>query len=200
MKLNEKLTLLRKEKKLTQQGLAEKINYSDKVISKWENGYSVPDMEAMVVLAKFYNLTIDELMSDCDIPALKEKRQFPTLPKILLHVLLLFIPIIIISYLLSFFNPNADFRIYPTWDAVVPIVLGLILIALNAVDLILTHLNLSRKIVVCTIFAIICVLLILGIIAFATYGGFTLFSTPFIYLCVSVVVNTAYGFLFNRKC
>ena len=108
--------------------------------------------------------------------------------------------VIIISYLLSFFSPNAAFRIWPTWDAVIPIVLGLILIVLNLVDLIFTYLNISRKIVVCSIFAVICALLIMCFIAFARYGGFTLFSTPFIYLCVSIVVNTAYGFLFNRKC
>ena len=200
MKLTEKLILLRKEKKLTQQGLAEKINYSDKVISKWENGYSLPDIQAMLVLSKFYNISVDELISECDIATVKDKKQIPLLPKLFLHIILLFVPIVIISYLLTFFSSNASFRIFPTWDAVIPIVIGLILIALNLIDLIFTHLNISRKIVVCSIFAAICALLIMCVIAFAMYGGFTLFSTPFIYLTVSVVVNTAYGFIFNRKC
>lgn len=199
MKFNEKLIKLRKQKNLTQQALAEKINYSDKVISKWENGHSIPDMQAMIVLSKFYDISIDELMSDCDV-AVKEKKTFPTLPKILLHIVLLFVPIIIISSILGFFNPNATITIVPTWDAVVPVVLGLILIILNLTDLILTHLNLSRKIVVCLIFAFICILLILALISFGMYGEFTLFTKPFIYLVISVVVNTAYGFLINKRC
>ncbi|MBD5583529.1 MAG: helix-turn-helix transcriptional regulator [Clostridia bacterium] len=199
MKFNEKLIKLRKQKNLTQQALAEKINYSDKVISKWENGHSIPDMQAMSVLSKFYDLTIDELMNDYDI-SVKEEKSFPTLPKILFHILLLFVPIIIISSILGYFNPNANITIIPTWDAVVPCVLGILLIVLNLIDLIFTHLNLSRKIVVCLIFALICVLFVFAIIAFGMYGDFTYFTKPFIYLCVSAVVNTAYGFLINKKC
>lgn len=200
MKFNEKLIKLRKQKNLTQHSLAEKINYSDKVISKWENGYSIPDIQAINALSKFYNITIDELMNDCDILTDKDKKCFPKLPIIFFHIVLLFAPILIIGSILCSFRSTGSITIVPTWDAVMPVVFGIMLVLLSLVDLIFTYLNISRRIVICLIFAIISMLLIFAIIALAMYGRFTLFTKPFIYLIVSIVVNTAYGFLTNKEC
>lgn len=65
------LLKLRKEKKLTQLELAEKFNYSDKSISKWENGESLPSIEVLHQLATFYNTTLDGLTSTDDITTTK---------------------------------------------------------------------------------------------------------------------------------
>lgn len=62
--LSQNLIFLRKHHKLTQGELAEKINYSDKTISKWENGDALPDVETLYLIAKFYNVTIDALLSE----------------------------------------------------------------------------------------------------------------------------------------
>lgn len=48
---------------ITQKELAKHINYSDKVISKWERGESVPDIYALENIAGFYKITIDELIN-----------------------------------------------------------------------------------------------------------------------------------------
>ena len=58
------LLKLRKNAKLTQLELAEKFNYSDKSISKWENGESLPSIEVLHELATFYNTTLDGLISE----------------------------------------------------------------------------------------------------------------------------------------
>ncbi|MBE6608372.1 MAG: helix-turn-helix transcriptional regulator [Ruminococcaceae bacterium] len=58
------LISLRKSKSLTQIELGERINYSDKTISKWENGDSCPNIEAVYKLAKFYDVSIDDLLSE----------------------------------------------------------------------------------------------------------------------------------------
>lgn len=58
------IALFRKRQGLTQAGLAEKINYSDKAISKWERGESVPDVVTLVCLAEVLNVTVDTLLSD----------------------------------------------------------------------------------------------------------------------------------------
>ena len=55
----ENLTALRKNKGLTQLELAEKFNYSDKAVSKWEKGDTTPDIETLQALADFYGVTID---------------------------------------------------------------------------------------------------------------------------------------------
>ena len=57
---------LRKRQGLTQAGLAEKVNYSDKAVSKWERGESVPDILTLVDLAEVLGVTVDDLLQDPD--------------------------------------------------------------------------------------------------------------------------------------
>lgn len=58
------LIMLRKQMKLTQIELAEKINYSDKAISKWERGESIPDVSVLLNLAKLFGVNIDFLVTE----------------------------------------------------------------------------------------------------------------------------------------
>lgn len=55
---------LRKMNHMTQQDLAEKLNYTDKAISKWERGESTPDVESLSAIAKMFNLTVDDLLNE----------------------------------------------------------------------------------------------------------------------------------------
>ena len=59
--VGENLSELRKSKKLTQFELANKFNYSDKSVSKWENGDTLPDLDTLNELAMFYGVTLDFL-------------------------------------------------------------------------------------------------------------------------------------------
>ena len=54
----------RKRMRLTQAGLAEKLNYSDKAISKWERGESAPDVLTLVQLAELFDTTVNDLLID----------------------------------------------------------------------------------------------------------------------------------------
>lgn len=58
------LANLRKNKKITQTELAEQFGYSDKAISKWENGDTLPDIQTLYQLCEFYNVTLDFLISE----------------------------------------------------------------------------------------------------------------------------------------
>ena len=53
----------RKEKGLTQSDLAEKLNVTDRAISKWENGNCIPDISNIPELCKILNITINDLFS-----------------------------------------------------------------------------------------------------------------------------------------
>ena len=55
---------LRKRKNFTQGELAEMLNYSDKTISKWENGDSLPDISVLASLAEIYGITLDDLIHE----------------------------------------------------------------------------------------------------------------------------------------
>ena len=73
--IGKNLMTLRKDKKLTQVELAEIFNYSDKSISKWETGESLPSIEVLYELAKFYGTTLDSLTrEDFEIKKMEEKK------------------------------------------------------------------------------------------------------------------------------
>lgn len=53
---------LRKEKNLTQEQLAEKLNVSGRTVSRWETGFNMPDICILVELAEFYEVSIPEII------------------------------------------------------------------------------------------------------------------------------------------
>lgn len=54
---------LRKEKGITQKELGEKLNITDKAISKWERGLSFPDITMLNILAEFFEIDVSELLN-----------------------------------------------------------------------------------------------------------------------------------------
>lgn len=60
----ENLISLRKSKNLKQSDLSEAVGYSDKTISRWENGTSTPDIATLINLAKFYEVSVEDLISE----------------------------------------------------------------------------------------------------------------------------------------
>ena len=88
--IGKNLTYLRKHNKMTQLELAEKLNYSDKAISKWENGESIPSVEVLCKLSKIYNVSLDSLVGEkasnepvVVTPTHKRKRSIITMLSIL---------------------------------------------------------------------------------------------------------------------
>lgn len=82
--IGKNLMILRKKAKLTQMELADRFNYSDKSVSKWESGESLPSIEILYELAKFYNTTLDALTVESDMIDTKDStskqkdKMFPT--------------------------------------------------------------------------------------------------------------------------
>ena len=58
------ITELRKKQSLTQQQLADKLNLSNKTISKWESGNGSPDISNLPILAAALGISVDELLKD----------------------------------------------------------------------------------------------------------------------------------------
>lgn len=61
--LAKNITEHRRKLKLTQVELAEKLNFSDKSISKWERGEGVPDVETLYNMSQLFGVTVDSLLS-----------------------------------------------------------------------------------------------------------------------------------------
>ena len=62
MTIGKRIALLRKEKGLTQEELANAMGVSPQAVSKWENDQTCPDISALPKLARFLGVTVDELL------------------------------------------------------------------------------------------------------------------------------------------
>ena len=58
------ITACRKAKGLTQLEVAEKLNYTDKAVSKWERAESIPDITTLYQLAELYGVTLNDLCTE----------------------------------------------------------------------------------------------------------------------------------------
>ena len=75
MEFNEKLQELRKQKGLTQEELAEALYVSRTAISKWESGRGYPNIESLKAIAKYFSVSVDQLLSSDAILNLVEEDQ-----------------------------------------------------------------------------------------------------------------------------
>ena len=73
MEFNEKLQELRKQKGITQEELARNLFVSRTAISKWESGRGYPSIESLKQIAKFFSVTVDELLSTDEVLSIAEQ-------------------------------------------------------------------------------------------------------------------------------
>ena len=101
MEFNEKLQELRKNKGLTQEELAEALYVSRTAISKWESGRGYPSIDSLKEIAKYFSVTIDELLSSDEVLSIAEEdnKQKET------HLRSLVFGLLDISVLMFFFLP-----------------------------------------------------------------------------------------------
>lgn len=73
MEFNEKLQELRKQRKLTQEELADALYVSRTAISKWESGRGYPNIDSLKGIARFFGVTVDELLSGDELLNIAEE-------------------------------------------------------------------------------------------------------------------------------
>lgn len=75
IKIGKFISMKRKEKNITQSELAEKLNISDRAISKWENGVCLPDASNMKDLCQILGITINDLFSGEVVDRLENEKK-----------------------------------------------------------------------------------------------------------------------------
>ena len=70
----ERLVMLRKKFGLSQESMAERFHVSRQAVQKWENGSSVPDIERLIDIARFFNVSLDTLLREEDVRSVDELR------------------------------------------------------------------------------------------------------------------------------
>ena len=73
MEFNVKLLELQKQKGFTQEELAEILFVSRTAISKWESGRGYPNIDSLKAIAKFFGVTVDELLSGDELLTIAEE-------------------------------------------------------------------------------------------------------------------------------
>lgn len=127
IKIGKFISKVRKEKKLTQKQLAEKLGITDRAISKWENGKSMPDLSLLKPICNILDISINELLSgeytenkegnleDNFVNAINYSKQKQNLYEIGFFLFILFFGILMLIISMSVFNATIP---YTAWYSI----------------------------------------------------------------------------------
>ena len=127
----ENITFLRTTNKMTQLELAEKLNYSDKAVSKWERGDSIPDVRVLLNIATIFGVKINYLLEDHgieELPLIPEKKKVNF--KVVTTIALISIwTAALLAFLIC--NIYMEDQIYDIFVLAVPVSLIVLLVFIN---------------------------------------------------------------------
>lgn len=157
IKIGKNIADYRKLIGLSQIDFAEKLNYSDKAISKWERGESLPDIVVLKQIADMFNITVNDLLGEKDVK--KKKIDLKKLLRNKLFVLVLSVGLVwliatIVCAFMLIFNAPQKFAWIPFIYAI-PISL-IICIVFTAIWKNRLFLTLSESMLVWTTILSIC--------------------------------------------
>ena len=117
------ITRLRKTANMTQLELAEKLNYSDKSVSKWEQGNGIPDVRILMQIAQLFGVSLDDLVHEQ-----RERKLMPATVRLLRRtiimacsVLLVWLIAVVAFVLLRILSPEFDENSWQAFIYAVPV-------------------------------------------------------------------------------
>ena len=106
------ITMYRKANGLTQIQLAEKLNYSDKAVSKWERGESLPDLYILMQIAEMFGITLNDLVTKQEKPKKNPNNKLNYTIVTLLSVGLVWLISFIVYVILHMANVKMDYMAF----------------------------------------------------------------------------------------
>ena len=106
---------LRRANDTTQAELAEKLNYSDKAVSKWERGESIPDVIVLSEIADIFGVSVDYLLTEDHAPAaemIENDMKIITKNRVIITVMSLFLVILVSTFAFVIMNMAMGFRFW----------------------------------------------------------------------------------------
>lgn len=113
--ISQNLVYLRKQNKMTQLELCEKLSYSDKAVSRWENGESLPDVETLYKISEIYEVPISYFFEEHIKEKCVAKKSENAINKIMVTILscaVVWMTSIIIYFYLSTYNNFRYWQIF----------------------------------------------------------------------------------------
>lgn len=130
--ISQNLTKYRKLAGITQLELAQMLNYSDKAISKWERGESLPDISVLMQIADIFQITLNELCYETKTPETQIKPKSTNSKHIYITILstgLVWLVATVVFAMLLAFAPNLSRR-WLAFIFAIP-VSGIVLVVFN---------------------------------------------------------------------
>ncbi len=155
---------LRAASELTQSELAERINYSDKAISKWERAESLPDIQVLKQLADIYQVSVDYMLNESHSPAVQSEDAVRIIKKNRFIITLLAVSVVwliaTIAFVLLELITDAELQTWLSYVVAVP-VSCIVLLVFNSIwgrhklnFIIISVLVWSLLLIICLVFNI----------------------------------------------
>lgn len=121
MNISDRIQSLRKKKGLSQYDLADEMGVSRQAVSKWENGQSIPDIEKIILLSDYFNVSTDYIIKGVEEEEEKNKKENNIIYSKILYIVSTFL--ITIGNISAFLN--LCIRIDTTYLFVDYVIIGL---------------------------------------------------------------------------
>lgn len=119
MNIADRIQTLRKSKGISQEELADKLGVSRQAVSKWESEQSIPDIDKVIILSDYFNVTTDYLLKGIEpVTTENQKKINGQIP-------------VIISTVLNFIGVITSCALWKERQSTIDIVIGLIIIAIS---------------------------------------------------------------------
>lgn len=115
------LIALRKRNNLTQNELADKLSYSDNMVSRWERAEITPSLETLQKISEFYNVPIEALLSDNVVEEHKQNEKVENIKKFSIILLMLTVVWFIITAIFVYFDTILHNNIWNIFVLGVPV-------------------------------------------------------------------------------
>lgn len=110
------IVTLRQGAKLTQSDLAEKLNYSDKAISKWERAESIPDITVLKAIADLFGVPLDYLVQENHGTVVPAAPEAPAAPhKTRKHLIITLLSVLIVWFTVTLVYVTLDMAALVHW-------------------------------------------------------------------------------------
>ena len=83
MNMADRIQYLRKTKGISQEELADKVGVSRQAVSKWESEQSTPDLEKIIIMSDYFNVTTDYILKGIEVVENKEEKSKEIVGKVL---------------------------------------------------------------------------------------------------------------------
>ena len=118
--ISNNITKLRKNAKMTLNDLAKKINYSNKMVSKWENGDIVPSIEVLIKISEVFKISLDALINPIDNEKIIKHEEKQSSNKLIISLLAI-IPVWIIATIIYVYADLVNFNAWMAFVWAIPL-------------------------------------------------------------------------------